>query len=92
MYDTIDTRSPLAKKATKVGTIFDTIGWVVALSGSLLVLLVLLGTMLALFGDDGLYALMIGIPAAIVVVIYTAVLWASVSLATIVAQYIASKS
>lgn len=92
MYDTINTKSTLSKKAEKVGTIFDVIGWVILIIGGTAAVLTMFGTLFASFGDDGMYVLSVGIPVTIGIAIYTAVMWASVSLATIVAQYIASKS
>lgn len=88
MFDTTTTvtRTALAKKADKVGVIFDLIGWVILAAGGLVTLIAVL---VGLFGDD---TLMVGLLTAIAVGVYTAVMWASVSLATIVAQYIASKS
>jgi hypothetical protein len=92
MYDTISTRSPLSKKAGKVGTIFDTIGWIVLIVGGLAVVVTGLVALATMGSDNGSGASVLSLIAPIVAAIYTAVLWASVSLATIVAQYIASKS
>jgi hypothetical protein len=92
MYDTINTRSRLSKQATKVGTIFDIIGWTVLVLGGLSVLITGLIALVAMgSGDDGGYS-GLSLLAPIGAAIYTAVLWASVSLATIVAKYIADKS
>jgi hypothetical protein len=84
MYDTINTRSPLAKKAEKVGVIFDIIGWIILIIGGTATAL----SLAALATDAGGAALLLAGGTAV----YTAVMWASVSLATIVAQYVASKS
>jgi hypothetical protein len=87
MYDnTTVTKTALSKRADKVGTIFAVIGWFILTIGGLATVITLLA---GLFTDD---ALVMSLVAAVGIAAYTAVMWAWVSLATIIAQYIASKS
>lgn len=84
-----DTR--LAIKATKVSSIFNMLAMVLLVVGGLAVAFGLVNSVMALF-QDGFDALLITLGWSIGMAIITAIAWAYVSLATIVAQYIADKS
>ncbi|MDH3959113.1 MAG: hypothetical protein OEU98_06555 [Actinomycetota bacterium] len=82
----------IASKAEKVTQIFNILSWVILITGGLAVAGGLLAGFLGLFGDNGLAALMAGLGVALGAAIYTALLWAWISLAVIVAGYISNRS
>jgi hypothetical protein len=91
MYDTIiPARSPLAKKANAVAAIFDVIAWIVLILGGLGVAGSLIAGLIGATDDSA--SLFLGMLMAVGIAAYTAVIWASVSLSTIIARYIASRS
>ena len=84
MYDTITTPSPLAKKATKVATIFDVLAWLVLIAGGLVAVGMFIG---------GLITTEVGISmSGVLAAALTAIYWASISMGSIVAQYIANRA
>jgi len=81
------------EKANVAARIFELIGWLVVVVGSLGVVIALLSALVGLFSDVNRFAAVgIGLLSAIGIIIYTAILWASVTLATAVAGYIAQRS
>jgi purine-cytosine permease-like protein len=70
-------------RAAFVARIFDTLAWVVLVLGALVTLFTIFGIF-----TEGVEYLLI----ALIVVVYTAISWASVSLASIVAGYIAQRA
>ena len=74
----------IAMRAGLVARVFDTLAWVVLVLGGLAVL----GGFVAIFTESLWMGLFIMVGSAV----YTALMWASVTLGTIVAGYIASRS
>lgn len=82
----------IASKAEKVTQIFNILSLVILIVGGLAVAGGLLAGIVGLFGDNGLAALVGGLGVALGAAIYTALLWAWISLAVIVAGYISNRS
>lgn len=79
-------------KAKKVAAIFDTLAIVVLIVGVLGAVVAALFGVIALFNDGGFGSLMAGLFGVVGIAIYTALTWAGITLATIVAGYIAERS
>ena len=75
-------------RARAVSRVFDVLAWVVLGVGGLAAVLVVIGS---LFAGDG-QTLLVGLVAAVAIVVYSIVQWALVSLGSIVAGYIAARS
>ncbi len=84
-----DTR--LAVRASKVSNIFNMLAVVLVVVGGLAVCVGLVNSVMALF-QDGFDALLLTLAWSVGMAFVTAITWAYISLATIVAQYIADKS
>jgi hypothetical protein len=84
-----DTR--LAVRASKVSNIFNMLAVVLVVVGSLAVCVGLVNSVIALL-QDGFDALLLTLAWSVGMAFVTAITWAYISLATIVAQYIADKS
>lgn len=83
----------IRSKATKVARIFDILATVVLIIGALGIAAMAFSGVVGLFSDDGgLGALVIALAGAVGVAIYTALTWAGITLATIIAGYIAERS
>lgn len=83
----------IRSKATKVARIFDILATVVLIVGALGVVTTSLLGVVGLFSDDGGFGtLLIALASAVGIAIYTALTWAGITLATIVAGYIAERS
>jgi hypothetical protein len=81
----------LANKATKVSGIFTMLATVFLVVGGIAVCIGLVNSVIALF-QDGFDALLLTLAWSVGMAFATAITWAYISLATIVAQYIADKS
>ena len=81
----------LVSRATKVSSIFNLLAMAVLAVGGLAVCFGLVNSVMALF-QDGFDGLMRTLAWTIGMAMAAAVTWAYISLATIVAQYIADKS
>ena len=81
----------LAVRATKVSSIFNMLAIVLVVVGGLAVCVGLVNSVAALF-QDGFDALLMTLAWSVGMAFVTAITWAYISLATIVAQYIADKS
>lgn len=81
----------LAVRATKVSSIFNMLAIVLVVVGGLAVCVGLVNSVVALF-QDGFDALLMTLAWSVGMAFVTAITWAYISLATIVAQYIADKS
>jgi hypothetical protein len=84
-----DTR--LAVRASKVSNIFNMLAVVLVVVGGLAVCVGLVNSVIALL-QDGFDALLLTLAWSVGMAFVTAITWAYISLATIVAQYIADKS
>lgn len=84
-----DTR--LAVRASKVSNIFNMLAIVLVVVGGLAVCVGLVNSVIALL-QDGFDALLLTLAWSVGMAFVTAITWAYISLATIVAQYIADKS
>ena len=82
----------IASKAEKVTQIFNILSWVILIIGGFAVAGGLLTGLFGLFGDNGLAALFGGLGIALGAAIYTALMWAWISLAVIIAGYISNRS
>lgn len=83
----------IRNKATNVARIFNILATAVLIVGALGIVLVSLSGVVALFSDGGgLGALLVALLGAVGVAIYTALTWAGITLATIIAGYIAERS
>jgi hypothetical protein len=82
----------ITAKAQNVARIFDTLAWVVLIFGGLTAGLTLLVGLFGAMADGYIASLVTGIIVAVGIGIYTALLWASITLGTIIAGYIANKS
>lgn len=80
-----------ATKATKVSSIFNMLAMVLLVVGGLAVCFGLVNSVMALF-QDGFGSLLMTLAWSVGMALVTAITWAYISLATIVAQYIADKS
>ena len=80
------------QRANVAARIFDILGWVVLIVGSLSAIVFVLVAIVGLFGDNGAQAFFAGIAGAVGVVVYTALMWASITLATAVAGYVSQRS
>ena len=79
-------------RATFVARIFDVVAWVILGIGVVFGGLAFLAGLFGLFGDSYAYSLSLGIFMLVTAAIYTAISWASIALAAVVAGYIAQKS
>lgn len=86
----IDRSASLRRRAAVVATILDVLASLACVVGALAsVALVVLGALGRLPVDAGLGSLLLGLAGAAAVVVCTALVWAGLSLATVVAGYIA---
>ena len=76
-------------RAMLVARIFDIIAWVV-IAATVLGMLGFIGV--GLFGDNGFSGFVVAVVIAALVAVYGAITWAGITLATVVAGYIASRS
>ena len=83
---------PIQSKAQKVATIFDALATIILIVGGLGIGVLAIGGVIGLFSDGGFQALVIALLGMLGVAIYTALMWASITLATIVAGYISQRS
>lgn len=80
-------------RARFVANIFDILAWVVLGAGALLASIWFLRGLFGAFSDDSwVNSFAVGTIVAGVIVIYTAISWACISLASIIAGYIEQKS
>lgn len=82
----------VSTRARFVANIFDVIAWVVLGVGALVAGIAFFSGLVGVFGDEWVNSFVIGVVTALVIGVYTAVSWACVSLASIVAGYIQNKS
>ena len=75
-------------RAQFVSRIFDILAWVILAVGVLASVIIGLGS---LFSGDG-QTLLLGLIVAVMVLVYTGITWAGVTLAAVVAGYINQKS
>lgn len=79
----------VAKRASVVARIFDVLAWVVLVVG-------VVGAVVAFFSayqvTDGFEAFLLGAAWAVGTLVYTALIWAWITLSTAVAGYIANRS
>lgn len=79
----------VARRAGAAARIFDVLAWLVAVVG-------VIGAVVAFFSayqvTDGFEAFLLGVAWAVGALLYTALLWAGVTLSTAVAGYIANRS
>jgi hypothetical protein len=80
----------VARRAGAAARIFDILGWVILFVGGLAGI-INFATFIGLAGTDFWPALGIFVGGSIVIVIYTALAWASITLATAVAGYISKR-
>jgi uncharacterized membrane protein len=80
------------QRANVAARIFDILGWVVLVVGSLSALIFVLVAIFGLFGDNKTQAFFAGMGGALGAVVYTALMWASITLATAVAGYVSQRS
>lgn len=88
----IQARVNVAAKAQKVATIFDILAILVLVVGGLAAGFVLLASFIGAVSDSSSIAFFPGLLLALFIGVYTALTWASITLATVVAGYIANRT
>lgn len=79
-------------RARFVANIFDALGWVVLGIGGFFAIISFLAGLFGTMGDEWINSFAIGFGVTLTISIYTAITWASISLASIIAGYIEQKS
>jgi predicted MFS family arabinose efflux permease len=79
----------VAKRAGTAARIFDTVAWIVVVLGTIAAIGTFIG---GAFSDEGFEGFLYGTSIAVLIAVYTAITWASITLATAVAGYIANRS
>lgn len=83
----------IASRARNVARIFDILAWVVLVFGVLGAGIYFLVAVAAGAQDDNVFGgLVIGALVAALTLVYTALVWASITLGTVIAGYIAGKT
>lgn len=82
----------VSTRARFVANIFDIIAWVVLGVGAFTATIFLLFGLFGALGDEWINSFAIGVGTALAIGVYTAVSWAGISLASIIAGYIQKKS
>lgn len=88
----MSTAAAVAARATSVARIFNAVAIFVLIVGAVLIGGNLLIGIFGGYGDSWLWSFVMGIVFAAVTAVYTAITWAGVTLATIVAGYIALRT
>jgi len=79
-------------RAVFVARIFDIIAWVILIVGGLAAVLNIVVGLFGAFADTWISSVVIGIGIGLAIAVMTAIYWAAVSLASIIAGYIAAES
>jgi len=79
-------------RARFVANIFDVVAWVILGVGAFFAVITLLAGLFGTMADEWINSFAFGVGTTLAILIYTAVSWAGVSLASIIAGYIEQKS
>jgi hypothetical protein len=79
-------------RARFVSNIFDILAWVVLGIGGFFTVIAFLAGLFGTMGDEWINSFAVGVGVTLSIAVYTAITWASISLASIIAGYIQQKS